>query len=79
MADDSVLTIGDLKSAGRRLAMYCSGCVRLRYMNANRYADDVVVSEIGGQLICARCRFKGLETRAVERDLKTGFWPAEYA
>jgi hypothetical protein len=73
------MTIGELSAAGQRLAMFCAGCSRFRYMNLNRYEDATVVSEIGATLICSRCLSRAVEARAVERDPKTGHWPAEFA
>jgi hypothetical protein len=72
-------TVGDLRAAGLRLGMHCAACNRFRYLGMDRYEDKSIVSEIGKILICSRCRAHGLEVMAIERDPKTGFWPAEYA
>jgi hypothetical protein len=76
---DTHATVGELRAAGLRLGMLCTDCNRFRYLGMDRYEDESVVSEIGKTLICSRCRTRGLEVRAIERDPNTGFWPAEYA
>jgi hypothetical protein len=76
---DALVTVGELRAAGLRLGMHCTGCARFRYLGMDRYEDDSIVSEIGKTLICRRCRARGLEVMAVERDPGSGFWPAEYA
>jgi hypothetical protein len=76
---DAPRTIGELRAAGLRLAMRCDACARFRYLGMDRYEDESVVSEIGKTLICSRCRARGLDVMAVERDPGSGFWPAEYA
>lgn len=72
-------TIADLRTSGQRLGLYCAGCNRFRYMNIDRYEDIMVVRDIAQHLICKRCLSREVETRAVSRDGKTGYWPAEYA
>jgi hypothetical protein len=76
---DARQTMGELRATGRRLGMRCTGCARFRYLGMDRYGDESVVAEIGKTLICARCRMRGLEVMAVERDKTSGLWPAEHA
>jgi len=74
-----LITVGELRRSGSRLGMHCAGCSRFRYLGMERYEDDSVVSEIGKTLICRRCQTRGLEVMVVDRDTRTGFWPAEYS
>ena len=59
--------------------MHCAACSRFRYMKLDRYGDTAKLADISATLTCSRCRSSGVEARAVDRDPKTGFWPAEYA
>ncbi|GGB58936.1 hypothetical protein GCM10011316_33730 [Roseibium aquae] len=71
-------TIGGLEASGGRLGLLCRACSRFRYMNSRRYKPDEIVREIAKTLTCARCSSETVETFAVQRDEKTGFWPAEH-
>ena len=79
MSDPAPVTIGEVRTSGRRLGMYCQACNRFRYLALDRYEDGTLVGEIGKTLICSRCRSKGVEAKVIERDPKSGFWPAEFA
>lgn len=74
--DDS-LTISELRKAGKRLGLLCRHCHRFRYLNDSRFADAEAVAKIAKKLTCARCGSTEVETFAVSRDPKTGYWPAE--
>jgi len=71
-------TIGELEEAGQRLGLLCRACSRFRYMNSRRFPEETPVQTIAGSLTCARCGSETVETFAVKRDEKTGYWPAEH-
>jgi hypothetical protein len=76
---DGDLTVGDLAVSGARLGLYCGACGRFRYMKVVGLADDQNVKAIADKLSCIRCWSSEVTTRAVRRDPRTGFWPAESA
>jgi hypothetical protein len=74
---DAGLTIGDLLTAGARLGLFCDACGRFRYMTTDRLPTGQIVAAIGDKLSCIRCWSDDVSTRAVRRDARTGYWPAE--
>ncbi|SHM03092.1 hypothetical protein SAMN05444272_1605 [Roseibium suaedae] len=74
---ETAITIGDLKSRDQRLGINCNYCGRFRYMADSSYRPSTVVAGIAGSLTCARCGSDDVETFAVARTEKHGYWPAE--
>ncbi|MBD8890063.1 hypothetical protein [Roseibium litorale] len=74
---DADVTIGELKSRDQRLGINCNYCGRFRYMADNQFRASTVVAGIAGNLTCARCGSDDVETFAVARTEKHGYWPAE--
>lgn len=70
-------TVGDLRNDGRRLAIDCGHCGRLRYLNMRRFDDSQEVATLAAAMKCTRCLSTDVAVRIIDRDEKTGFWPAE--
>ena len=70
-------TVADLSAAGQRLGLYCAHCGRFRYLRPDRLPADTVVADLAQRLACSRCRSTDVAVRSVQRDRRTGFWPAE--
>ncbi|SON57665.1 hypothetical protein HDIA_4124 [Hartmannibacter diazotrophicus] len=72
----NALTFGDLSARAMRLAILCRSCGRLRYVRST-YPETAVVSDLAKTMQCVRCRSEDVELIGMERDRKSGFWPAE--
>jgi Zn finger protein HypA/HybF involved in hydrogenase expression len=70
-------TIEMLETSDRRLGIMCSHCARFRYLKLTNYALEDTLSSLTRSLKCSRCGSEEVEAVAVERDDKTGYWPAE--
>jgi hypothetical protein len=74
---DAGLTIGALMASGARLGLVCDACGRFRYVKTDSLPEDQIVKAIADRLSCIRCWSDDVSTRAVHRDARTGYWPAE--
>ncbi|WP_428526808.1 hypothetical protein [Roseibium sp.] len=70
-------TIEMLETSDRRLGIVCSHCSRFRYLKLTNYALEDTLSSLTKSLKCSRCGSDEVEAIAVERDEKSGYWPAE--
>ncbi|MFD1693899.1 hypothetical protein [Roseibium aestuarii] len=70
-------TIRDLFSEDRRLGLICNYCGRFRYLNQARFELDTDIRTIAQGMACARCGSRDVETFAVSRHPRNGYWPAE--
>ena len=75
--EESDLTIGDLVARGDRLGLYCEACGRFRYIKTDSLSGSLKVKSIAEKLSCIRCWSADVATRSVQRDARTGYWPAE--
>jgi hypothetical protein len=75
--DDVNLKIFELLASGARLGLFCNACGRFRYLTTDRLSDNQIVKAIADKLSCIRCWSDDVSTRAVLRDARTGYWPAE--
>jgi hypothetical protein len=70
-------TIEMLENSDRRLGIVCSHCSRFRYLKLTNYALEDTLSSLTKSLKCSRCGSDEVEAIAIERDEKSGYWPAE--
>jgi len=70
-------TVADLLAGGLRLGLTCGDCGRFRYLRLDRMSAQTVIDDLAQQLACSRCRSAEVALRPVQRDRRTGFWPAE--
>ncbi|ODN72579.1 hypothetical protein [Methylobrevis pamukkalensis] len=70
------LTISELNARRMRLAIYCTSCGRQRYLRGP-FPEAAVIADLAAGMTCTRCRSREVEARAIDRDARTGFWPAE--
>jgi hypothetical protein len=74
---DADLTIAELIEIGGRLGLFCDACSRFRYVRTDGISGELSVADIAEKLSCVRCWSPIVSTRPVQRDPKTGYWPAE--
>jgi DNA-directed RNA polymerase subunit RPC12/RpoP len=70
-------TVEMLETSDRRLGIVCSHCSRFRYLKLTNYALEDTLSSLTKSLKCSRCGSDEVEAIAIERDEKSGYWPAE--
>ncbi|MGV2975209.1 hypothetical protein AB1P65_07125 [Roseibium alexandrii] len=70
-------TIEMLETSDRRLGIVCAHCARFRYLKLTNYALEDTLSSLTKSLKCSRCGSDEVEAIAIERDEKSGYWPAE--
>ena len=65
-ADYEPMTLGNMRQFGMtRLDVSCHGpdCWHRADVDASRYADDVIVAELGRQFRCSRCGSRNIDVR----------------
>jgi hypothetical protein len=71
------MTIAELIESGARLGLFCDACSRFRYVRTDGISGELSVAGIAEKLSCVRCWSTTVATRPVQRDPRTGYWPAE--
>lgn len=77
--DPAPRTIADLAPSDQRLGLTCGYCGRFRYLRHTNFPGSAEISAIATELKCARCGSDDVVTRAIARDAKSGYWPAEFS
>jgi hypothetical protein len=60
------ITFGEMRASGvRNVVVYCADyrCSHSQTLSADRWPDDVRLSDIEGQFICSRCGKRGADVR----------------
>ncbi|MBR0801428.1 hypothetical protein JQ615_39390 [Bradyrhizobium jicamae] len=66
MTGPQKITFGDMRSMGvRGVLVYCAdyGCSRSIAVMADRWADDVRLSDVEPRLVCSACGKRGADVR----------------